>query len=263
MKSVLERRRYYHQFRILDLAGHEIFRINYENGEADLVPDDQLQDKSRRYYYKEATTLEKGQVMVSNYDYNIENEKIERPLRPSLRITVPIYINDQKRAYLVVNFNTNILHNEIEIFNKLTRFDMYIINNQSQFLCWKSYHVKLDDVYEQPEKSGRLADLIFSKEPFFKIGNAHFFKIKIPLNELEDSPNKTFIYLAIELPPEYYLSYKKDIFCKIAFYTFLRANFKKIGFFLLITCSLVCQAHLDTSDTTFSQKSRIKSVFCA
>ena len=46
-------------------------------------------------------------------------------------------------------------------------------------------------------------------------------------------------------------------------FSIVGANFKKIGFFLLITCSLVCQAHLDTSDTTFSQKSRIKSVFCA
>ena len=40
------------------------------------------------------------------------------------------------------------------------------------------------------------------------------------------------------------------------------ANFKTIGFSLLITRFLLCQAHLDTSDTTFFPKSRKKSIFC-
>ncbi len=39
------------------------------------------------------------------------------------------------------------------------------------------------------------------------------------------------------------------------------ANFKTIGFFLLITHFLVRQAHLDTSDTTFFIKNRKKSIF--
>ncbi len=239
LKSVLERRRYYHQFRILNLAGHEIFRINYEDNKANLVPDDQLQDKSKRYYYQEASSLEKDQVMVSNYDYNIENEKIERPLRPSLRITAPIYINNKKRAYLVVNFNTHVLNNEIEIFNRLTRFDVYIINNQRQFLCWKSYHVKLDEVYEKPEKSGKLADRIFSAERFFHLGNAYFFKIKIPLNEFEDTQSKTFIYLAIELPAGRYLANEKEIFNKIVLYTLLLFIFSAAVVYIFLFLSLL------------------------
>ena len=43
--------------------------------------------------------------------------------------------------------------------------------------------------------------------------------------------------------------------------TLYRANFKTIGFFLLITHFLVRQAHLDTSDTTFFIKNRKKSIF--
>ena len=41
-----------------------------------------------------------------------------------------------------------------------------------------------------------------------------------------------------------------------------RANFKKIGFFLLITRVLVRQAHLDAFGTTFFSKSRNKAIFC-
>ena len=221
IKNVIEKSKYYYQFRILDLSGKEIFRVNYLNGKACLVPDDQLQDKSKRYYYKEAAGLEKNQIMVSNFDYNIEREKIERPINPTIRITTTIYINNEKKAYLIINFNTSVLKEEIELFNRLTKFGIYIINNQRQFLVYKSYNVELDQVYGQPDAHKMLIDEIFSKEKFFNISNAYFFKMKIPLNKLDENKSGNFIYLAVELSAESYLSYKKELFREILSYILL------------------------------------------
>lgn len=221
IKTVVEQNKYYYQFRILNLAGHETFRVNYLKGKASLVPDDQLQDKSRRYYYKEAVGLNKGQVIVSNYDYNIEKGKIERPINPTFRITTPIYINNKKRAYLIINFNTGLLIEEVNLFDSLTDFNIYIINNQRQFLCYKSFNVKLDYVFEHPDTHKMLADNIFSMENFFSISNSHFFKIKIPLNGVNNSESGIFIYLAVELPAESYLSYRESLSRKIIFYVLL------------------------------------------
>ncbi len=218
VRDVIEKSKYYQQFRILNLSGREIFRINYIKGKACLIPDDQLQDKSKRYYYKEASGLGKGQIMVSNYDYNIENKKIERPINPTFRITTPIYINNKKRAYLIINFNSAQFIEEIKLFNRLTDFNIYIINNQRQFLCYESYNVKLDYVYEHPETYKMLADKIFLPEKFFTISNSYFFKIKIMLNESKNSKYDPFIYLATEFPADNYLLYKKNLFRKVMFY---------------------------------------------
>ena len=231
VKNIVEKSKSYYQFRILNLAGREIFRVDYINGKARLIPDDQLQDKSRRYYYKEAVELVRDQVIVSDYDYNIERGKIERPVNPTFRITTPIYINNRKKAYLIVNFNTDLLRDEIALFNSLTNFNIYIINNQRQFLCYKSYNVKLDDVYENPEPHKMLADKLFSAEKIFNISNSRFSKIKIFLHEDKSGEHSSFIYLAVELPADSYLAYQKGLFRKIMFYIVL---------LFIITSVIVC-----------------------
>lgn len=236
VKNVVEKSKYYYQFRILDLAGHEIFRVDYINGKACLIPDDKLQDKSKRYYYKETKELVEDQVLVSDYDYNIERGKLERPVNPTFRITTPIYIDHKKRAYLIVNFNSELLKEEIGLFNKLTNFNIYIINNQRQFLCYKSYSVKLDYVYENPAQYKMLADKLFLEEKFFNISNSRFFKIKIILHEDKSGKHGSFIYLAVEFPADYYLSYKRKLIRKIIFYMvilFVITSFIVCGFLFL------------------------------
>ena len=86
IQHIMLRKKYYYQFRLLNLSGKEIFRINYKDDKVHLVDNDRLQDKSKRYYFKEAKALKKDQVSISNYDYNIENGKLEYPARPTLRL---------------------------------------------------------------------------------------------------------------------------------------------------------------------------------
>ena len=217
-KRVGEEKKDYFQFRILNLSGHEIFRINYINQKGYLVSDSQLQDKSKRYYYKEALNLKKGQVMVSDYDYNIENEKIERPVKPTFRLTAPIYVNNKKYAYLIINFNSDVLGKEIKIFKNITRFDIYIVNDKKQFLCYKSCtNKKLEAVYKNPDKHKPLLDKIFAPNNFFNISNSYFHKIEIPLNTINNGGK--FIYLAVELPANKYLMYREEIARKVLLYT--------------------------------------------
>jgi diguanylate cyclase (GGDEF)-like protein/PAS domain S-box-containing protein len=239
IKKVIEKSRYYYQFRILNLSGREIFRVNYLKGKACLVPDGQLQDKSKRYYYQEAVELEKDQVMVSNYDYNIEMGKFERPINPTLRITTPIYINNKKEAYLIINFNTDLLKEEMELFNRLTRFNIYIINDQRQFLCYKSFNINLDHVYEDPDDHKTLVDKVFAEKNFFRIADSYFFKIKVPLNKTVISKNNPFIYLAVELPAATYTAYKEGLSRKILFYILLLFIVTLVVVYVLLFLSML------------------------
>ena len=78
--------RYYDQIRFLDTEGTEKVRVNYKDGVASLVPEDQLQSKKHRYYFADAMKVPDGNIYMSPLDLNIEHNQIEQPLKPMLRI---------------------------------------------------------------------------------------------------------------------------------------------------------------------------------
>jgi len=81
----------YDQLRLLDNDGMELIRVNYNNGNPAPVPPSELQNKSKRYYFLESLPLQNGEIYVSRFDLNIENGKIELPLKPMIRVSTPVY----------------------------------------------------------------------------------------------------------------------------------------------------------------------------
>ena len=91
------------QVRWLDSGGQELVRINARNGQTSQVPKDQLQDKSERYYFQQASSATGNNVYISPVDLNIENDQIVRPLEPTLRGVIKL---DRFLAgVLVVNYD--------------------------------------------------------------------------------------------------------------------------------------------------------------
>lgn len=76
----------YDQIRWLDETGSERVRVNYNDGQPTLTPPQELQDKSARYYFSEASKLKRGETYVTPIDLNIERGQIEFPPKPMLRI---------------------------------------------------------------------------------------------------------------------------------------------------------------------------------
>lgn len=97
-------KRRYDQIRWLDNRGMERLRVNLSGQGASRTADNQLQDKSQRYYFKEAITLPAGQIYASPLDLNIEHGKIERPYKPMLRLAVPLSgSRGERQGLLLVN----------------------------------------------------------------------------------------------------------------------------------------------------------------
>lgn len=103
----------YDQIRYLDETGMEVTRINYNKGKPSIVPAEKLQNKGKRYYFKDAFVLDKGEVFVSPLDLNIERGKIEQPLKPMIRLGTPVFDSaGVKRGIVLVNyFGARILDN--------------------------------------------------------------------------------------------------------------------------------------------------------
>ncbi|MEJ1963415.1 MAG: hypothetical protein WDO56_18410 [Gammaproteobacteria bacterium] len=50
-----------------------------------------LQNKADRGYFQRASTLAAGELYISAFDLNIENGQVEQPLKPTLRLAMPVF----------------------------------------------------------------------------------------------------------------------------------------------------------------------------
>jgi len=111
----VQQKKMYDQIRLLDLSGHETVRINFADETARPVSEDELQDKSDRYYFQKGLALRRGELFVSEFDLNLEHGAIEQPLKPVIRFVTPVYDqSDSVAAYLVLNYLGGELLSELD-----------------------------------------------------------------------------------------------------------------------------------------------------
>ena len=108
----------YSQLRFIGIDGVEELRINNRDGTQEIVPRSALQDKSDRYYFKEAIKLKQGGIYVSPLDLNMENGVIEQPITPTIRFATPVVDGyGVKRGILIINYTPDeLLHRIADIF---------------------------------------------------------------------------------------------------------------------------------------------------
>ncbi len=98
-------KRKYDQIRLLDQSGMEIVRVNYNDGNPAIIPDDRLQNKVKRYYFPKTWALERGEIFISPFDLNIERGEIERPAKPMVRFSTPMFDRSgRKSGIILVNY---------------------------------------------------------------------------------------------------------------------------------------------------------------
>jgi len=98
-------KRIYDQIRFLDAQGQEQVRVNSNAGSPTIVPEAQLQDKRRRYYFRDVIGLQPGEVFVSPFDLNIEHGELERPFKPMIRFGTPVAdTHGRKRGIVLLNY---------------------------------------------------------------------------------------------------------------------------------------------------------------
>lgn len=95
----------YDQLRWLDESGMEVVRVDYLKGQPVVVAADQLQNKGSRYFFTDAFKLQQGEIFISPLDLNIEQNKIEVPHKPMVRVATPV-LDDRgrKRGIVILNY---------------------------------------------------------------------------------------------------------------------------------------------------------------
>ncbi len=106
---------YIYQVRFLDAKGQEVVRVDRRDGQLVTVAEEELQDKSDRYYVHEGLAHEAGQVYVSPLDLNVERGQAEKPERPVIRFATPIVDRKgEKRGLLIVNLHAAYILGQIQ-----------------------------------------------------------------------------------------------------------------------------------------------------
>ncbi len=122
-------RKYYDQIRFIDNTGMEIIRVNYNNGNPEIIPKESLQSKGSRYYFKDSIELNKNSLYTSPFDLNIENGEIEQPYKPMIRIGMPVFDRKGiKRGVIIINYRGERLLNELNNHTAAKNDNVFSIN---------------------------------------------------------------------------------------------------------------------------------------
>jgi len=119
------------QLRYLDETGKEKIRIdrNFYGEIPNIISEVSLQDKSKRDYFIETMALEQNMIYVSKLNLNIENGKIEKPIKPVWRFAIPIVYKNKRRGILIVNIFANKFLQEL-IQSNTFNVDVFDQDNQ-------------------------------------------------------------------------------------------------------------------------------------
>lgn len=148
------RKKIYDQIRYIDLEGNEKIRINYTANGAVLVKDADLQNKKNRAYFSDSLLLSGNQIYVSKLDLNIENNKIEQPIKPVIRISTPYYdVNGQLKGIIIINYLANDMLSQIIQASSTSSGNMMILNSDGYWI-YDKYNRENEWAFMDQNKAG-------------------------------------------------------------------------------------------------------------
>ena len=121
------------QARILDRDGMEIIRVdrNDEYSEPFIIEKSKLQDKSQRDYFKILSKFKTETIWHSKLDLNIENSKIEIPYKPTIRVAMPIFNQNELSGIIIINILINTIFEQI---STSSAFEHFIIDKDKNYI---------------------------------------------------------------------------------------------------------------------------------
>ena len=212
--TIMEANKEYMQMRFIDKNGMEQLRFEREKKSKEPYKTSNLQNKSNRYYFKNASSIKDDSVWFSSIDLNIEHGKVEKPNKSVVRVATPIYINKQFEGILVINIFMRELFSSI---TKSTLYDIYITDSAGYYMKhknpiydWSLYNSKhrLDHdfdhniVYEIQKNSlkGKVINDNIYVQPL-TLNEQRFNMLLVEtdksINEIKDNNNKMIIAILI------------------------------------------------------------------
>lgn len=125
-----------YQLRLLDVKGVERVRVDRKAEGVVVLPPRELQDKSDRYYFREALARPAGTVYVSPLDLNVERGQVEKPERPVIRLaTVISGPGGRPAGVVIVNVHAGVLIGPVQEMVQAREGTAYLFDPSGHFLA--------------------------------------------------------------------------------------------------------------------------------
>lgn len=149
----------YDNVRFIDVWGQEFLRVNWGDGQATVVGEAALQDKSNRYYVKESLELGPGEIYISPFDLNLERGEIVKPMKPVIRFATSIHDEAEvKRGVLILNYNGRRLIEQIREIASQTSSNLWLLNEEGYWLFGAKSEQEWGFMFEDREQLRFKAD---------------------------------------------------------------------------------------------------------
>ncbi len=127
---------HFYYIRYIALDGKELMRVKRKHGEVFTIPHDRLQDKSQRYYFREALKLKPGEIYISPMDLNIEYGQVEKPEQPVIRFATPIPDENGKvQGLLIANLHAQVLLEHVQEMTEARAGTAFLIDRSGFYLA--------------------------------------------------------------------------------------------------------------------------------
>ncbi|TCI01335.1 diguanylate cyclase [Corallincola luteus] len=125
----------YHQVRQINAVGKEVVRVEVKGNLSKLTTGQRLQSKSGQRYFQRLAKVSPQTVHISRFDFNREHGKIERPFRPVIRFSMPLYDNDNKFVGgVVINLNGEHLRQHLVSLDNSVDGHLSFVNGEGLWL---------------------------------------------------------------------------------------------------------------------------------
>jgi diguanylate cyclase (GGDEF)-like protein/PAS domain S-box-containing protein len=182
------------QLRFINLDGDEAIRINRISlhQEAYIQKKSHLQNKAKRYYFKDILRLKDGEFWYSKVDLNVEHGKIQIPIHPVFRIGTPYYYKGKKEGVLILNI---FMQSFLDSLVRSDIYSIYLLDHENYILVdsahkneWSRYLVNKES---SPQLSLKHLEKLGAYKLDLKIGNKEGLKVLI-------IPRKKYIVTQVE-----------------------------------------------------------------
>jgi len=153
------------QLRYLDKYGHEKLRINRNQTNLKWVSEENLQDKSKYYYFDQAMRAAPGDIYVSDLDLNVEHNEIEVPWRLVTRIGIKVFNENRLSGILLINMDGNYILSKILPFAGNRPDRAFLMNSQGKYIGFDGSHFMVNEPKILNEKLGITNSMVFNAEP--------------------------------------------------------------------------------------------------
>ncbi|USD47935.1 hypothetical protein CTT30_16475 [Vibrio coralliilyticus] len=154
---------------VADESGQEFIRVDRIQGKVLILPDNQLQSKSKESYYGALKTLNFNEIYITPINLNREHGRVAFPFQPTYRIFMPIFYESGKRfGALKINIDASSLLTYLTQAHVLAD-DNWLVDSDGYFITAKNEKKQFTRQLEPSANIHLLYDIREVENGYFEI----------------------------------------------------------------------------------------------